>query len=864
MNGAMASEQNSDLTALADNATGPDGFTVTSTTPYAQAHLVLNRLEREMLLEASWSDVLLKKAEEVAKRVDPALEADLLIATLERSNWLARRRPKEWERRNADGSPDWRNENLRPDAINQLLALLLGRALRSASTSSSRQKRPFTIRAEQLERLLELLLEQQHLPPGHKRDDRHTISRIIVDCVRANGLPPQLRPLLEQLDELHNSPHHAMAGCLAHILGYGHLNLMPPGSRWVNIVLKELAAMEAAQREPWISLLRHAATADDTGKPTKRWLRAAEQIVEQIGREEFETRLAFWLSQIRLYQVWWHPVAEELCYLNGLVRIAALATPAQIAGVIGQVAIACDDYSLRTCRHSCFLTLAVLPGQAPTEELVRLQTHVSDRVSQQMLSRIITDIGKRNGLSRYDLDDLATPTFDLSIGGTLCRRFGDYEVEVSFPAANKAIWQWRHGKGKPQKTTPAEVKRDHSQALDALKATVGEIEEMREFQAARLEKLYLTRHDWSLNDWRRRYPGHPLLQGFASRLIWQVTEGTDESGGPCMALGLWREERLEDLEGQALIGFTDAARVKLWHPVASPVETVLAWRTRLETLGIVQPFKQAFREAYLLTDAERATALYSNRFAGHVIRQHPFHRLCKKMGWKNRLRGVDNVSADKRASYPLPEWGLTAEFWIEPVDDERTLNGQITTYDYLSTDQVRFCTDNRQPVPLADVPLQLFWEIMRDVDRLVTHAALANDPTWQDRGVELTPVDPAARYTYKEDALGLPERRAVLARLLPRLKIASHCTLEETFLLVRGNVRHYRIHLGTGNIFMTPNDQYLCIVRSRTPADANAVNPAALPFEGDTTLAMILSKAVLLADDLAITDPVILSQIRRC
>ncbi|WP_338699746.1 hypothetical protein V2W30_24410 [Streptomyces sp. Q6] len=36
-----------------------------------------------------------------------------------------------------------------------------------------------------------------------------------------------------------------------------------------------------------------------------------------------------------------------------------------------------------------------------------------------------------------------------------------------------------------------------------------------------------------------------------------------------------------------------------------------------------------------------------------------------------------------------------------------------------------------------------------------------------------------------------------------------------------------------------------------------------LPFEGDRTLAVVLSKALMLADDTKITDPTILSQIRR-
>ena len=53
--------------------------------------------------------------------------------------------------------------------------------------------------------------------------------------------------------------------------------------------------------------------------------------------------------------------------------------------------------------------------------------------------------------------------------------------------------------------------------------------------------------------------------------------------------------------------------------------------------------------------------------------------------------------------------------------------------------------------------------------------------------------------------------------MIPQLAIADRLTLDDRFLLVRGDLRTYKIHLGSGNILMEPNDQYLCIVPSRSP-----------------------------------------------
>jgi len=102
-------------------------------------------------------------------------------------------------------------------------------------------------------------------------------------------------------------------------------------------------------------------------------------------------------------------------------------------------------------------------------------------------------------------------------------------------------------------------------------------------------------------------------------------------------------------------------------------------------------------------------------------------------------------------------------------------------------------------------------------------------------------------------------RRETLERLIPRLKIANKCVLSDRFLAVQGTRRHYKIHLGSGNILMESNDQYLCIVPDvKARAGTQQVY---MPFEGDATPSIILSKAFLLADDGAIKNPVILRQL---
>ena len=129
---------------------------------------------------------------------------------------------------------------------------------------------------------------------------------------------------------------------------------------------------------------------------------------------------------------------------------------------------------------------------------------------------------------------------------------------------------------------------------------------------------------------------------------------------------------------------------------------------------------------------------------------------------------------------------------------------------------------------LADIPPFVLSEVPRDVDLFVGVASVSNDPNWADDS-------PQGRYRdyWHGDPSGTAKtQRDIPERLLPRLKIADRATLSDRFLVVRSDLRTYKIHLGSGNILMTPNDTYLCIVPRSTDEKASVF----LPFEGDRIL----------------------------
>ncbi|MCW9016690.1 MAG: hypothetical protein OQJ89_06990, partial [Kangiellaceae bacterium] len=204
---------------------------------------------------------------------------------------------------------------------------------------------------------------------------------------------------------------------------------------------------------------------------------------------------------------------------------------------------------------------------------------------------------------------------------------------------------------------------------------------------------------------------------------------------------------------------------------------------------------------------------------------------------------------------------MTAQFWIDEIIDDTDSFNDAGIWYYVATDQIRFVDDNNQPIPLIDVPKLVLSEIMRDADLFVGVASVGNDPQWQDGGPDGRQdySDYWQSYSFGDLTEVAKTRKAVLERLLPRLKIRDKAKIDGKFLHVQGQRNEYKIHIGSGNILIAPNDRYLCIVPGR--GKDKKVDTLFLPFEGDNGLSIVLSKAFLLAEDDKITDATILSQL---
>lgn len=648
---------------------------------------------------------------------------------------------------------------------------------------------------------------------------------------------------------------------------------------WTKALSAALANLPPAERDNWETLLHHCALAK-TSKPSGKWLKQAQEMLETIGIQAFASVLVAVLAEIGkpgiertqttfgltflLEPTLVHETHSDL--LRGLVWCTSLVDDDLLTSQVGDAAEICfkkiPGVGPRAPKigNSCLWALANQSSATALAQISRIKSRARHASTRSTLEKALHLASEKTGLSAADLEELGVPTNGFQNVGECRVMFDEGTALLQITDRLAVEFSWVDQNGRTRKSIPAAVRATAPEQIKALKRSEKDLKKLLPAHRDRLERLFLQQRNWSLADFRNRYLDHPVIAPLARRLIWSFALNADRPAG------IWFRDCLVDPEGQPIHGLTDDTRVTIWHPHDAPTSQVLAWRKWLEEHEIRQPFKQAHREVYLLTDAERQTATYSNRFAAHVIRQHQFCALCQARGWRYKLQG-DWDSANT-PTLELPLWDLQAEFWVEPIHEGRPFHeredvGHTGVYLHTTTDQVRFARRGAmEPLPLDQVPSLVFSEVMRDVDLFVGVASVGNDPNWSDGGPQGLYRDYWQSYAFGDLSATAQTRKALLETLIPRLKIARRCTLAEKFLVVQGDLRTYKIHLGSGNILMSPNDQYLCIVPGRGSTNKSAES-VFLPFEGDNTLSIILSKAFLLAEDKKITDPTIVSQIGR-
>ncbi len=267
-----------------------------------------------------------------------------------------------------------------------------------------------------------------------------------------------------------------------------------------------------------------------------------------------------------------------------------------------------------------------------------------------------------------------------------------------------------------------------------------------------------------------------------------------------------------------------AAKLRIAHPhdLLLTKEWHL-WQQECFTSERQQPFKQVFRELYVVTSGEQ-TKTGSKRYEGHQVNPRQAIALFGQRGWLSSLgEGV-------RRTFHQSGIIATVSF----------ANGYYTPMDVegLTIDRLNFYQrDDSKAIPLADIPPRIFSEVMRDLDLVVSVAHIGG-------------VDPEA-------SASTVEMRSSILRETCRLMKLNNVQIQGSHALIKGEIGTYSVHLGSAIVHRQPGGS-ICIL----PVSSQHRGRLFLPFvDDDPKTAEIMSKVLLLAKDKEIQDPTILEQI---
>jgi hypothetical protein len=375
-------------------------------------------------------------------------------------------------------------------------------------------------------------------------------------------------------------------------------------------------------------------------------------------------------------------------------------------------------------------------------------------------------------------------------------------------------------KGKPVKALPSATKKEPEIAalLDRRKALERQASRMRQS----LEEA-MVRGDRFTGAETVKLLAHPMLTPLLRSLVF-VADGPRVMGYPVQ--GGQNGLSLEDCEGAVTPVASDEA-LRIAHPYdLFHSGRWDRWQRDCFLRERIQPFKQVFRELYLLTDAEHdGEGRRSRRYGGHQVNPSQAYALLGRRGWVRQFE-EDEV----RRTFHEARLTVTLDFggWT----------GTPADIDGLTIDTVQFTRRGEwEAIKLADVPPRLFSEAMRDLDLVVSVA---------HRGG----VDPEASQS-------TVEMRAAVVREAAALLKLDNVRIERSHVLINGTLGTYSVHLGSAIVHRQPGG-FVCIV----PVHAQARGRVFLPFlDDDPRTAEVVSKVLMLAKDQEIKDPTILEQI---
>ncbi len=375
--------------------------------------------------------------------------------------------------------------------------------------------------------------------------------------------------------------------------------------------------------------------------------------------------------------------------------------------------------------------LGILGSDLALSELDNLAARIKHAQVRGAAQAALNNAARRAGISREELADRIVPTLGFDPPGEQMLDYGPRQF-VARLAGDLGL-QLRDENGKQLKSLPKPNSQDDAQlaekAQESWKQIKAGLKQALKSQTARLERDLVNQRAWLLERWHQLFLHHPLLRGFATRLLWRA-----DSDATTLLFRPLEDGSLSDANDEP-VDLPTAANIRMAHPAEISAENLAAWQSHFADYEIAQPFAQLNRPL-LSVEPEEREQIFWTRYHGYMLNGGALKGRMIKAGWERGAIG--DGGAYFTLHKPFPQAGIvavleTAGLAIGIEQEFETALKQLAFRRITAGDKHHWPDgvqpDDPQALRLGDVPALIFSEAAAAVQNFA--AAGSYDPDWE-------------------------------------------------------------------------------------------------------------------------------------
>ncbi|GEM_PF-3238466 len=326
------------------------------------------------------------------------------------------------------------------------------------------------------------------------------------------------------------------------------------------------------------------------------------------------------------------------------------------------------------------------------------------------------------GVSLDDLEDMIVPDFEFNEDRERGFDLSGTEWVAILQPDFKLSW-YNPEAEKEQKALPGSASEDLKSEIKAMnkliRATV-------KAQSARLEQNLVRQRRWPVPRWQQLFEQHPIMQAFASRLVWGRYTA---EGQLCGSFRRYPNGLLATAAGNLVELEDETQVVGMLHPLEIEEEELIPWAEHLARFKVKAPFEQIDRKV------ERPNPRHANRRSlllteNKELSYGSFRSRMEKRGW---TRGSVADAGGILSYYKEYDTaGVEAvlnleECWVgmDPMDevtlgDALFIQAGVLTRGSYEYDQVR--SDEKHVLSFGELPAVVYSETVADLRFLLGEA----------------------------------------------------------------------------------------------------------------------------------------------